>query len=710
MSGAGLTRRQSTLLFALLAACSEPGAPPPDPVSLLQQAGANQFGLPGSTLSERLQIIVLDPVNKRPRQNVAITWRVVSGSGASITADKSTTGTDGIIRATARLGSSLGEYVFEATSANLTSSPARFSARAVQQPAISGITPPGGADAGDTITISGTNFSAAAAENAVLFSGARGRVLSASETSLRVIVPVCVPTRNASVTVALGQVASAAQTLSVTGTPGAALQLQRGQVRVFRDSAELACQRMPALAGSQFLIIPQNVSEVVGSQTPFELLGLTPSAVALARPLAFGAPQRSDFASGWEMQLRARERAFPSVAAGEVPVAMRLRMRAPEIGDRSEFKVFDRNNRFVTVTAEVKAISQRAIIYQDLEAPANGFTVAQFQQLGSSFDSPTSEVNVSVYGEPSDIDANAKVIILLTPVVNELTPRGSNGFVAGFFFGCDLQTVGVCSGTNSGEIFYMFVPDPTGRHSDARSTQVVMNASLPVLAHEFQHMISFGARKTLDALWLSEGLAHHAEDLVADEYRRRGDSNNAALFSAQNYTRAAIYLRDSTRVSLLSEELPGSLEIRGGAWLMVKYLAGQYGGNTLLRTLARSTTSSVQNVTAATGQTWSTLLADWGVALWADDAPELAGVQLNARHTFNNINLRTALNAPYPLRPLQLGFSNLLFNGIMPASSQRHVLLDGGAGTNSLNLVFSGQLGGPFDSRATPQLTFLRVR
>ncbi|MGH8433850.1 MAG: hypothetical protein ACRERX_05095, partial [Pseudomonas sp.] len=452
--------------------------------------------------------------------------------------------------------------------------------------------------------------------------------------------------------------------------------------------------------------------QVIGTQSPFEVLTLAHEPVTLSRPLVFGpaASATADFASRWEQQLRARERAFAGVSAPEAPFAMKLRARAPELGDRSDFKVFDKNNRFVTVTAEVKAISQRAIIYQDLEAPPAGFTTAQFQQLGSSFDSPSYEVDVSVFGEPTDIDANGKVVILLTPVVNALTPRGAGGYVAGFFFGCDLHTAAVCSGTNSGEIFYMFVPDPNGVHSDQRSPQLVMNASLPVLAHEFQHMISFGARRSLDALWLSEGLAHHAEDLVADEYRRRGDNNNAALFASQNYARATLFLRDSARIGLLSEELPGTLEIRGAAWLMVKYLAGQYGGNTLLRTLARSATSGPQNVTAAIGQPWPTVLSDWAVALWADDAPELAGVQLNARYTFSNINLRTALGPPYPLAARRMALFTNLYARTIPASSQRFLLLDAAGAVGPINMIVSGELGGPFATAAAAQLTLLRVR
>src|SRR6185369_4143796 len=264
------------------------------------------------------------------------------------------------------------------------------------------------------------------------------------------------------------------------------------------------------------------------------------------------------------------------------------------------------------------AISTHAIIYQDLASPANGFTAADFQKLGASFDDPIYDTDVGTFGAPSDIDSNCKVIILLSPVVNELTPRNSSGFISGFFFGCDLQTVAVCSGTNQSEMFYLMVPDPLGTHGDPRTAATVLQAVTPVLAHEFQHMINFSARRNLDALWLSEGMAHMAEEVVAAAYAARGDAFTAQTFRAQNYLRASLYLRDSTSVSLIADELPGSLDLRGGAWLIVMYMTGQYG-NGILRTLTQSTLSSVQNVAAATGKTWGSLLSDWAVALWADD-------------------------------------------------------------------------------------------
>ncbi len=694
----------STILA--IAACGESTGPSDPRVSIAVQSGDGQFGVATSLLPEPLQVIVIDPVTKRPVEDVTVQWRVITGTGAVLLPPATITGQNGVASVEVKLGSQLGVYEFEATAAKLVGDPARFDARVVLTPAITSLAPRN-ADVGDTITITGTNFSTTPDDNTVLFGGMRGRVLSATSTQLRVIVPFCLPTRTVLVVVSLGAVASNADAITLAGGTPVGLQLQVGEARLFRDPRELDCQLLRQNAAS-YLIVPQNVSEVVGSRTPFELIGVVNTPVASV-PFVTTVAGTIDFGSAWELELRARERRFAGARLmPPAELAPNTFQVAPDIGDRREFKVFDKDEEFTKITAEVKAISQHAIIYQDLKAPANGFSAAQFQQLGAAFDSPAYEIDVSVFGQPTDIDANGKVIILLTPVVNELTPAGSSGFVAGFFFGCDLQTTRECSGSNASEMFYLFVPDPTGKHGNVRNAQTVLNNVLPVLAHEFQHMITFGARRSLDALWLSEGLAHHAEDLVAEEYSRRGDATNAVLFAQQNYARASLYLRDQSGPSLLAEDLPGTLELRGGAWLMVKYLAGHYGGNTLLRTLTNSATSSVSNVTAATGQAWSTLLSDWAVALWADNVPGfLPSGPLSPRHVFPNLNLRVAAGAN-SLSPPTVGQADFVVAGFLGASSQRHILLT--QGNRPVNLAFTGQRGGPFVSAAIPQVTILRIQ
>ncbi|HEY0306452.1 MAG TPA: IPT/TIG domain-containing protein [Longimicrobiales bacterium] len=707
----------SALILIGVGGCSENGTGPDDDrVSLAVQSGDGQFAAPGQTVLDPLQVIVTDPVSKDPLENVAVTWSVVSGNGAVVTPPTSNTNEDGVATATLQLGAALGNYEVQASAANSVSGPARFVARAVNPPSISSA--PQQTDVGDTITIAGSNFSTQPDDNLVLFGGFRGRVISATATQLRAIVPTCVPARTVALTVSLGAVSSAPAIIQVNGSTTSALQLARGEVRTISDPAELGCFQLPGgIPNYSVLLIPQNATDVAGRVLSVQLAGLTGGGVSTNLLGARTASATTDLPLTFETKLRTREREIlarahdpalrpqSSVNAAACPASA-------AIGSRCDFKVINKDDDFVTVNAELKAISARALIYQDLNAPSNGLSTADFQTLGATFDDPIYSAVSGAFGTPSDIDANNKVIILLTPVVNEMTPRGpGSGFIAGFFYGCDLVSVQQCSGTNRSEIFYTLTADPSGQFSNARSVGSVLSSLPAVLAHEFQHMINFGQRQTTDALWLSEGMAHHAEDVVADVYAARGDATNAERFRAQNRLRADRYLRDPSATSLIAEGGTGTLELRGGSWLFVKYLAGQFGA-TVLRNLTQANQSSVTNVTQQTGRAWSVLMANWAVALYADDAPELAGATVRPEYTYPNMNLRSFMQAAtYPLRPLAEQFADFTFRVTLPAASQEYIRVQATVPSPSpLSLNLAGTFGGSFPANAAPQLSIVRLQ
>jgi hypothetical protein len=322
---------------------------------------------------------------------------------------------------------------------------------------------------------------------------------------------------------------------------------------------------------------------------------------------------------------------------------------------------------------------------------------------------------VSVFGQPSDIDGNDRILILFTPRVNALTPRGAGSFVAGYFYGCDLLSRSRCSGTNRAEIFYSMVPDPGARWGDARSLPAVMASVPPVLAHEVQHMIHFARRGySSDVLWLSEALAHTAEELVGDVLADRGLHDAAEDFFTGNSLRAAQYLVRTRSTSLIAEEMPGTLAVRGGGWLLLRYLRGHYGGDGLLDRLTASTRTGVDNITAETGMPWREILADFGIALWAHDAPGLSGT-LEDRHRFVGPGPREFVENQFGNYPLQVPLSNWDdFSTALrlPASSQGYVRVavpaDGAPGP--LNFVLSGSLGAPMGAADDVALSILRIR
>jgi hypothetical protein len=677
--------------------------------------GDGQFGLAGAFLELPLSVQVRDATRDEIVKDIEVTWRVASGSGAGIDVVVARSDDLGIASARLRLGSDTGAYRVEATSAKRVGEAPAFSARAIPAPVLESVSALP-AVAGQIVTVSGRNFRTNADENAVLFGGLRGRTLSASPTSLTVEVPRCALSRAVDVRVTIGAVTSGPLSVQTSAAPATPVNLDRGKVQRLENGA-LSCIQFTALpAGARYLVVPQNAVETVALPLRHELLVISGSAAPVAWPASASRSLHADRALEWESWLRQSEQTLGAV---DYPSAAELESFGvdvdPQLGESRDFNVLKSDNTTRRVTAVVQAITNRAILYVDRDAPSPGLTPADLENFGGLFDDPIHTTDVRVYGAPSDIDANGKVIILFTPAVNALTARNDAGFIAGYFYGCDLVAKTRCSATNSGEIFYSMVPDPTGQFSSPRTKDVVLRTVPAVLAHEFQHMINFHRKNgRLDVLWLSEALAHSAEDVVGEEFLARGDPQTANDFQRPNSIRAQLWLGRIAETHLVAEASPGTLEQRGGAWLFLRYLMEHYGGTALLGNLTANTALGAANVTANTGRSWAELLSEFGVAVWADGAPELAGVTLEPKYTFGTLDLRArigALSGGFPLNPASVTAQDFLRSATLGSAASDYLIVQPSATAGQqMHMAFSGLRGGPFTPASQPQLTLLRIR
>ena len=179
------------------------------------------------------------------------------------------------------------------------------------------------------------------------------------------------------------------------------------------------------------------------------------------------------------------------------------------LGSSQSFHVlsdFSNGNTYTTDTATLRYIGTHLLIYVSKNAPgpadgANGFTDAQISAFGNTFDLDLYTIDVATFGAPSDIDANGRVIVLLSPIINKLTDASTcstQGYIAGFFNAVDLLPTQYVGKSNGGEMFYALVPDPYGDRSAARTTINAVEQLTPsTFIHEFQHMISFGQHAIL---------------------------------------------------------------------------------------------------------------------------------------------------------------------------------------------------------------------
>src|SRR6185295_17848223 len=118
-----------------------------------------------------------------------------------------------------------------------------------------------------------------------------------------------------------------------------------------------------------------------------------------------------------------------------------------------------------------RALRSNVAIYVDNTAPVGGLDSAQLDTLATTFETRLYPADTAAVGRESDIDTNSVVMVLMTPTVNKLVTTSacsSSGFIAGFFFGADLDPAfRNDSRSNKGEVFYSIVADPAGTLSCA---------------------------------------------------------------------------------------------------------------------------------------------------------------------------------------------------------------------------------------------------
>ena len=317
------------------------------------------------------------------------------------------------------------------------------------------------------------------------------------------------------------------------------------------SESDLPCLSIPA-DGSTYLVVPQFVTATAGvTLVDFTLSATAPGAAATSlvaasrRPapmLSGGTVNAGQAQRSFEGMLRRRERDVAAAArtsgiAGGPNANVSHTQSVPVLGSSQEFHVlsdFSSGSTYSTDTATLKFIGTHLLIYVSKNAPGpadgtHGFTDAQLVALGKTFDLDLYPINVATFGSPSDIDADGRVIVLLSPIINKLTQAGTcstQGFIAGFFNAVDLLPADFVGKSNGAEIFYSLVPDINGTFSCTHTMADVERLIPSTFVHEFQHMISFGQHViarggTTRSLWLNEGLSHIAEELAVDATTRR---------------------------------------------------------------------------------------------------------------------------------------------------------------------------------------------
>lgn len=328
--------------------------------------------------------------------------------------------------------------------------------------------------------------------------------------------------------------------------------------------------------------------------------------------------------------------------------------------------------------AVVTAITNKAIVVADVLNPPGGYTNADYQSIGTTFDTLVDPLDQQNFGAPTDIDSNGRIILFFTETVNELTPRTSQSYVGGFFFSRDLlplsgsTTLYNCPTSNYAEMFYLLVPDPNGVVGKTFQKDFVAQNTISTTGHEFQHLINASRRfyvntsaEPFEEVWLNEGLSHIAEELLY--YRESGFAPrqdidiNKFFASAQADSAQKYQLNNLARYEELLRNVGAygpysgndSLATRGATWAMLRYLADHHGtgDGTQWQQLVNSTTTGLANLKNVYGTDVMNQIRDWSTSVYTDDLPNVGSEwqqpSWNLRSMMHHL---TNTNNTYPLK------------------------------------------------------------
>ena len=485
----------------------------PDPVQVI------------STLSVQMTATAL-AADASALTGKTITWETADASIATVDGDGRVT------------GGTPGSTTVSATSEGITGE-----AALTPPPVLISSIDPNPLVEGQAAVITGVDFSAIAGDNMVTVDGVTAVVTQATSTVLDIVVPAfdCRPKRSVGVQITVaGESSNVANT---TASPASFLQMAVGDHVVLEDPSGFCMQFDEAAGAERYIFGVQSVSEVAATLTPVRVSTTIPAAAPvspqLAPPSLAGrlvgpslSPTDLRHLDRWSRHVaaegafmdRSRSLLNPLLRSG----ASRLLAsagRGPALipGDVTEgtalsvrFPGFDTNSctDFIDLPVIVRKVGTRAIIVEDAANPAGGFVAQDFTDMATDFDGTIYDVDVDFFGAPSDMDANDRIVIVVTKEVNKLA-SSPLAFVAH----ANLFPVATCPASNEGEYYWTRAPDPTGMFNAGEYT--LADARLDnrvLLAHEFTHIIQGSRRMAAGGQFMTsfmaEGGATFAQQFV----------------------------------------------------------------------------------------------------------------------------------------------------------------------------------------------------
>ena len=698
------------LLPILVSACD--GEDPIEPAQVADVEVTSPAEALGIGETAQLAVRVLD-ADGNELTDRAVTWQSSSDAVATVSATGLVTGVAaGAATITATAEGESGSVELAVTSILLGSV-----APATLQP-------------GQTATLTGEGFSASPGGNVVTIGGERVTVTAATATSLDVSIPnsVCLPTGNLDVVVRVGSQTSTAISHPFQSS-AAPLQIPVGELTLFTAAAD-HCLRFGATAGNEAYVFGiQSTSQSAANLTPVQVGAVTPGSAttaSLLTPLRRSSP--AGRAPALQIDTRTRERwrrhrdaesrlrrderrtyaegLAASRALRRTPrdlVAAQAAAIDPEVGDTVNIRVPLLGNsctQFVSIETVARVVGENSVWLEDVDNPAGGFTLDDLQSLSDRFDDGIYEVNTAWFGEPSDLDGNSKIAIVITREVNKQES------VLGFVAAADLFPPETCPSSDFGEIYYARAVDEEGEFGedgdyDEYTAEDARLDAVQLIPHEFTHIIQFGRRiedpdaTDFPSVWELEGQAVLGEEVNGHAATGRSGGQNFEFdvaftgasgdaipseiaYYADGFIDIAIYFGlniDGEGVTFRTENapeqcswlgrreqenndgpcLPGR-EVYGTSWSFLRWATDQFaavtpgGAQGFNRALIDDNQSGFATIQNVTGTPMNVLLSQWAATLGLDD--RVPGME--ARLTMPSWNYHDIFQATLDDQPLEI--------------------------------------------------------
>lgn len=292
--------------------------------------------------------------------------------------------------------------------------------------------------------------------------------------------------------------------------------------------------------------------------------------------------------------------------------------------------------------------------------PAFGFDSCDLDAVVDVFDINVYPRVTGLFGEPSDVDGDCRVTVLLSHRVNRLTSTdedpSNDAFAVKSFAEPEIDlwesSLSDNPGSNQQEIIYLYAPDPAGLWSDE---EVPLDAYLDFelagqMAIALQDLVSYAHHVGVtDALLLPGSPAGDAEEDWLDDAMGLLAADVAG-FGAVAFRDAWVHLDRSHLLPLLRPSSLGAFQDRGGQFLLARYLHDLYGDE-VVSAIVDSETTGAATLQEVTGRPFEALVLDWATAMAVSGRLNSAGQQLLGDDVVPNFHEPSTLVVPEPPLP-----------------------------------------------------------